>query len=60
MNDSDLRERAERVLGYTFVNPDLLTESRTPASIADNRLKSNERLELLGEAVLDLVICEAL
>lgn len=60
MNDSDLRERAERVLGYTFQNPDLLTESLTHASIADNRLKSNERMEFLGDAVLDLVICEAL
>jgi len=60
VNSSDLRERAERVLGYTFQDPDLLTESLTHASIADNRLKSNERMEFLGDAVLDLVICEAL
>ena len=56
----DLRERAEKVLGYVFVNPDLLLEALTHASIADNRLKSNERMEFLGDAVLDLVICEAL
>jgi len=56
----DLRERAEKVLAYTFVSGDLLTESLTHASIADNRLKSNERMEFLGDAVLDLVICEAL
>jgi ribonuclease-3 len=58
--DSDLRERAERVLGVTFKNEDLLHESLTHASIADTRLKSNERMEFLGDAVLDLVICEAL
>jgi ribonuclease III len=54
------RERAERILGYTFKNPDLLKESLTHASIATNRLSSNERMEFLGDAVLDLVVCEAL
>ena len=56
----ELRERAEEVLGYTFKNPNLLKESLTHASIADNRLDSNERMEFLGDAVLDLIICEAL
>ena len=54
------RERAEQVLGYKFKNPQLLKESLTHASIADNRLDSNERMEFLGDAVLDLIICEAL
>jgi ribonuclease-3 len=58
--NSELRERAEKVLGYTFKNPDLLKESLTHASIADNRLDSNERMEFLGDAVLDLIICEHL
>lgn len=58
--NNDLRERAEKVLGVTFRNPQLLQESLTHASIADNRLNSNERMEFLGDAVLDLVICEAL
>ena len=57
---NDLRERAEQVLGHTFNNPNLLKEALTHASIADNRLNSNERMEFLGDAVLDLVICEAL
>ena len=48
------------VLGYTFKNVDLLKEGLTHASIADNRLDSNERMEFLGDAVLDLIICEAL
>lgn len=56
----DLRERAESVLGYRFANHELLRESLTHASIADNRLESNERMEFLGDAVLDLIVCEEL
>ena len=56
----ETRERAEKILGYTFKSVDLLKESLTHASIADNRLDSNERMEFLGDAVLDLIICEAL
>src|SRR5436309_8413224 len=51
---------AEKILGYSFKNADLLKEALTHASIADNRLNSNERMEFLGDAVLDLIICEAL
>lgn len=58
--NNETRARAEKVLGYTFVNPNLLKESLTHASIADKRLNSNERMEFLGDAVLDLVVCEAL
>jgi ribonuclease-3 len=58
--NNDLRERAEKVLGLTFNDPQLLKESLTHASIADTRLKSNERMEFLGDAVLDLVICAEL
>ena len=53
----DHRIAAERVLGYAFKNEALLKESLTHASIADNRLHSNERMEFLGDAVLDLIIC---
>lgn len=53
-------QRAEKILGYTFKNPQLLKESLTHASIADHRLLSNERMEFLGDAVLDVIICEAL
>jgi ribonuclease-3 len=56
----ELRERAEEILGHTFNNPNLLKEALTHASIADNRLESNERMEFLGDAVLDLIVCEAL
>src|SRR5437763_10683235 len=51
---------AEKILGYTFKNPNLLREALTHASIADTRLLSNERMEFLGDAVLDLIVCEAL
>jgi ribonuclease-3 len=57
---NETHERAEKILGYTFKNPDLLKEGLTHASIANNRLQSNERMEFLGDAVLDLIICEAL
>ncbi|MGH7177899.1 MAG: ribonuclease III [Tepidisphaeraceae bacterium] len=56
----DARERAERLLGHNFNKPELLREALTHASIANSRLQSNERMEFLGDAVLDLIICEAL
>lgn len=59
MNE-EIRARAEKILGHTFKNPQLLEESLTHSSIADNRLQSNERMEFLGDAVLDLIVCEAL
>jgi len=56
----ELQASAEQVLGYQFSNLDLLKESLTHSSIADNRLQSNERMEFLGDAVLDLIICDLL
>jgi len=57
---TDLRKRAEQILQYTFNSSALLKESLTHASIAETRLHSNERMEFLGDAVLDLIVCEAL
>ncbi len=57
---TDPIRRAEKLLGHSFKDPQLLKESLTHASSADSRLTSNERMEFLGDAVLDLVICEAL
>ena len=56
----ELHSNAEKVLGHQFANVDLLKESLTHSSIADNRLQSNERMEFLGDAVLDLIICDLL
>src|SRR4051812_7901756 len=47
-------------MGHVFHDKKLLIESLTHASSADNRLNSNERMEFLGDAVLDLIVCEAL
>ena len=57
---NDLQKRAEQILQYTFNSSALLKESLTHASIAETRLHSNERMEFLGDAVLDLIVCEAL
>ena len=40
----DLQERAEKILGHTFNSRDLLKDSLTHASIADNRVDSTERM----------------
>jgi len=53
-------DRIEQIIGHRFDNEDLLREALTHASVADNRLDSNERLEFLGDAVLGLVVCERL
>ncbi len=51
-------EAAQRVLGYRFADLDLLALALTHASTADERAKSNERLEFLGDSVLGLVVVE--
>ncbi len=56
----EIHDRAEQVLGIQFKNPQMLQEALTHASIANSRLESNERMEFLGDAVLDLIICDAL
>ena len=53
-------EDAQRTLGYLFRNATLLREALTHASSADHRLKSNERMEFLGDAILGYIVCEEL
>ena len=61
----------ESALGYRFANPDLLVCALTHRSLANERLMEagepdpegagdNERLEFLGDAVLGLVVAEAM
>ncbi len=50
----------QQAIGYEFNNPELLKIALIHASIADDRLSSNERLEFLGDAVLGMVICHEL
>lgn len=53
----------ESILGYTFRQPALLTEALTHASLAYEQqrpTKDNQRLEFLGDAVLQLVLSDVL
>ncbi|MEL6797315.1 MAG: ribonuclease III [Planctomycetota bacterium] len=59
-NHHELIEQAQRVLGYTFDDTDLIVRALTHASVAHGRLESNERLEFLGDAVLGMVACETI
>lgn len=58
-NEQDY-ERLERRIGYVFRDKELLRESLTHASGAPHRLRSNERLEFLGDAIMGAVVCEIL
>ena len=60
MSHPDTLEAVQDLLDYRFDDPELLASALTHASVADDRLASNERLEFLGDAVLGLVICEEL
>jgi ribonuclease-3 len=55
---AEARRALEARLGHTFTNPDLLDLALRHASIADLRVRSNERLEFLGDAVLGLIVCQ--
>jgi ribonuclease-3 len=54
---SDIVARAEEIIGYRFADEAILAEALTHASVAEDRLASNERLEFLGDAVLGFVVC---
>lgn len=56
----EVRARAERTLAHTFQNPGLLDQALRHASVADDRLLSNERMEFLGDSVLGLIVSERL
>jgi ribonuclease III len=53
-------DELQRKLGYRFENPDLLVTALTHRSFANENKKlgrkDNEKLEFLGDAVLDLVV----
>lgn len=58
-SEEALRVCQDRI-GHQFENLDLLRFALRHASSANHRRESNERMEFLGDAVLGLVICEAL
>lgn len=47
-------------MGYEFDDKLLLAESVTHASSSNTRLRSYERLEFLGDAILGFIVCEYL
>lgn len=57
-------ENLQKCLGYVFRNQDLLLEALTHSTFAyehkADALISNERLEFLGDAVLDLAVSDAM
>ncbi len=55
--------KVQRKIGYVFLRDELLNEALTHSSHANEspgRFRSNERLEFLGDAVLELCITEEL
>lgn len=51
----------EKSIGYSFKNRELLREALTHTSYAyENKVRSNERLEYLGDSILEFVISEYL
>ena len=61
-NDPEVQILADcqSVIGYEFTQLELLREALTHSSGANTRLRSNERQEFLGDAVLGLVCVEQL
>ena len=57
-------KKLEEVAGYQFQNPELLRQALTHSSYANEKRmgksKCNERLEFLGDAVLELISSEFL
>jgi len=57
-NPDHIVAAAERAVGYSFKNPELIQRALTHASIAEQRALSNERMEFLGDSVLGLIVSE--
>ncbi len=56
----ELLESCQDRLGYEFQDLTLLYEALTHSSGARTRLRSNERLEFLGDSILGFIVCELL
>ena len=51
----------EKIIGYTFKSKKLLTKALTHSSYSnEHRVESNERLEFLGDAIIEFIITEKL
>ena len=49
-------EKIEKSIGYTFQHKNLLKQALTHTSYAnENKLESNEKLEFLGDSILEFI-----
>ena len=54
-------QEVEKIIGYKFKKPKLLTKALTHSSYSnEHKVESNERLEFLGDAVIEFIITERL
>ena len=58
--NADTVQQIQQILDHQFEDPQILNEAFLHSSAAGNRLRSNERMEFLGDSVLSLVICDTL
>lgn len=59
MSDFDtIKQAAEGKLGHSFATPALLERALTHASVTEQRVESNERMEFLGDSVLGLIVAQ--
>lgn len=60
MIDEQVLQKTQEIADYQFVDLNLLMTALTHASLTENRVASNERMEFLGDSVLGLVVCQEL
>lgn len=63
MTNNDHLKEYQKVISFHFLNPELLKRALTHRSFVnevDEELRDNERLEFLGDAILDLIVAEML
>ena len=61
MKNQELIPEVEKIIGYKFKNRKLLLTALTHSSYSnEHRVESNERLEFLGDAVIEFIITERL
>jgi ribonuclease-3 len=64
-NTTQTQPTFEDILGIQFQNPDLLTRALTHRSFVneydgEDEIRDNERLEFLGDAILDVIVADML
>ena len=61
MKHQEIINEAEKIIGYKFKDKKLLLKALTHSSYSnEHRVESNERLEFLGDAIIEFIITERL